>query len=57
MATKARLLTSTADQWRVYLASREAQRRRGVSTLDKVYSRLMLGRRAERTVDKNGKVR
>jgi len=56
MAVKARLLATTTDRWTMYLASREAANRR-VGTLDKVYTRLMLGKRATLDGDKLKKTR
>ena len=47
-AYRLHLLGTAANHMLIYMASREAASRR-VDTLDKVYSQLMLGRRA--TVD------
>ena len=44
-------MLTTSDPWTVYLASREAQRRR-VTILDRVYTRLMLGSRSTLDSDK-----
>ena len=43
--TRARLLGTTSNQMLVYMASRQAASNR-ITTLDKIYSRLMLGRKA-----------
>lgn len=48
---KARLMASTADHGRVFLASKLAAGRR-IGTLDVVWTRLMLGKRAELDGDK-----